>query len=237
VRDLLGRGYRCVTFAEAVAAAPDERVVAITFDDAYRSVRDRALPLLERIGVRATVFAVSDYAETGTDVQVALGDWAGTPHEGELRSMPWDELKALADDHGWEIGSHTRSHPMLTRLTDDELAAELRESRAACEAGTGRACRSLAYPFGDFDSRVARAAAEAGYEQAATLFGGEPANPSPLEWPRVAINRAHGVRAFRLKTARRVRRARTSPVATAALGAAMRLTGRRPAARPARDAA
>jgi peptidoglycan/xylan/chitin deacetylase (PgdA/CDA1 family) len=236
-RNLLERGYRAVTFAEAVAAEPGERVVAMTFDDAYSSVRDHALPVLERLGMRATIFAVSSWAETGADVQAALGDWRGTPHERELWSLSWAELRVLAEDHGWEIGSHTHSHPMLTRLNDGELIAELAESRAACEAGIGRPCASIAYPYGDFDARFARAAAAVGYTQGATLFGGEPGRVTPLEWPRVAVNRAHTPLKFRLKTASTVRRARTSPGAAAALSAAMRLTGRRAAPRPQTESA
>ncbi len=231
VRDLLGRGYRGVTFADAVRAQAGERVFALTFDDAYRSVRERALPLLDRLGVPATVFAVSGFADSAAAVTTALGDWAGGPHAAELRSMGWDELRALAD-RGWEIGSHTRSHPMLTRLSDAELDDELAGSRAACEAGVARPCRSLAYPYGDFDARVARAAAAAGYEQAATLFGGQPDAPGALEWPRVAVNRHHSPRAFRLKSSRLVRRARTRRATIAALELAMRATGRTPAARP-----
>lgn len=236
VRHLLRRGYRPVTFGEAVSAQPGERVVSITFDDAYRSVRERALPVLDRLGATATVFAVSSFADAGAPVTTAFGDWSGGPHEAELRSMDWDELRALAD-HGWEIGSHTRTHPMLTHLSDDDLRGELTASRAACEAGIGLACRSLAYPYGDFDARVAQAAAAAGYEQAATLFGGRPDHPGPLEWPRVGINRHHSPRAFRLKTAPAVRRARTRPAAIAALELAMRVAGRTPASRPTREPA
>jgi peptidoglycan/xylan/chitin deacetylase (PgdA/CDA1 family) len=231
VRDLLRRGYRGVTFADAVRADRRERVFALTFDDAYRSVREHALPLLDRLGVPATVFAVSGFAETAAPVTTALGDWAGGPHEHELQSMGWDELRALAGQ-GWEIGSHTRSHPMLTRLGDGELADELTQSRAVCEAGVGQPVRSLAYPYGDFDARVSAAAAAAGYEQAATLFGGQPDDPAPLEWPRVAVNRHHSPRAFRLKSSRLVRRARTRRAAIRALELAMRATGRSPAARP-----
>src|SRR3954451_13713797 len=231
VRDLVGRGYRGATFADAVRAPRDERVFALTFDDAYRSVRERALPLLDGLGVPATVFAVAGFAESAARVTTALGDWADGPHSAELQSMGWDEMRTLAD-HGWEIGSHPRSHPMLSRLDDDELRDELVASREACEAGVGSPCRSLAYPYGDFDARVARAAAAAGYEQAATLFGGQPDAPDPLEWPRVAVNRHHSPRAFRLKSSRLVRRARTRRTTIAALELAMRVTGRTPAARP-----
>lgn len=231
VRHLLRRGYRGVTFADAVRAPRGERVFALTFDDAYRSVRERALPLLDSLGVPATVFAVAKFADSAAPLTTALGEWNTGPHAHELESMGWDELRELAG-RGWEIGSHTRTHPMLTRLTDAELADELAGSRAACEAGIGRPCLSLAYPYGDFDARVAAAAAGAGYEQAATLFGGRPAAPDPLEWPRVAINRHHSPRAFRLKSSPLVRRARTRPATIRALELAMRVTGRTPAARP-----
>src|SRR4051812_45967822 len=143
------RGYRAVTFAEAVRATPDDRVVALTFDDAYRSVREYALPLLDRLGVPATVFAVASFADAAAPVTTAMGDWSDGPHAHELQSMGWDELRALVG-HGWEIGSHTRTHPMLTRLSDADLGEELASSRTACEAATGQPCRSLAYPFGDF---------------------------------------------------------------------------------------
>src|SRR5689334_18453942 len=53
---LARRGYRGVTFSEAVRAGFDEPVVAVTFDDAYTSVLEIGLPLLERLEWPATVF-------------------------------------------------------------------------------------------------------------------------------------------------------------------------------------
>jgi peptidoglycan/xylan/chitin deacetylase (PgdA/CDA1 family) len=232
VRRMLRRGYRPLTFSAVVHAGPDERVFAVTFDDAYGSVRERALPILDRLGVPATVFAISELAETGAPVNVVSGGWEDTEHESELRSMPWEELGTLVDDHGWEVGSHTRTHPKLTQLADDELEAELSESRAAAERALGRPCTSLAYPYGDFDARVARAAAAAGYTAAGTLFPGRPDRPSPLQWPRVGINHHHSPRAFRLKTSRLVRSLRTSGPAATALDLTLRARGRRPASRP-----
>ena len=234
VTHLLRHGYRGTTFEGALAAAPGERVVAVTFDDAYRSVHELALPLLERLGVPATVFAITRLAETGAPVDVALGDWAGTEHEPELRSMTWAELRTLAG-RGWEVGSHTRTHAKLSTLPDAELADELAGSREDVARGMGRPCGSLAYPYGDFDARVARAAAAAGYERAATLFPGAPRDPRPLEWPRVGINQHHTPRAVRIKTSATVRALRTDGPVARALDAAMRLRGGTPAARPERS--
>jgi peptidoglycan/xylan/chitin deacetylase (PgdA/CDA1 family) len=144
-----------------------------------------------------------------------IDHWRGGPHEHELRGLTWDQLGQLADG-GWEIGSHTRTHPRLTRLDDDALERELRDSRAACERGLGRPCRSLAYPFGDFDERVAAAAARTGYAAAAI----EELRPAaPLTWPRIGIYRGNSMRRFRLKVSPLVRRLRSaSPRLAAASG-------------------
>ena len=49
-----------------------------------------------------------------------IEQWLGGPHEHELTPMSWTELRSLAAA-GWEIGSHTATHPHLTRLDDAAL--------------------------------------------------------------------------------------------------------------------
>jgi peptidoglycan/xylan/chitin deacetylase (PgdA/CDA1 family) len=129
--------------------------------------------------------------------------------------MSWAQLRELADA-GWEIGSHTRTHPRLTQLADEELARELGESREASERALGRPCRSFAYPYGDFDARVVKAAERAGYEAGAIE---NLARASPLAWPRIGIYRPNSMRVFRMKVSPALRRARTAlgPVDRAAL--------------------
>nr|MDQ6915717.1 polysaccharide deacetylase family protein [Actinomycetota bacterium] len=146
---LLRRGYRPVTFTEALTAPASGRVLAITFDDAYRSVLELARPLLDRLGAPATVFAPTALvgrraAWAGVDV------WAQTPHAAELEVMDWDELAELRDA-GWEVGSHTRTHPHLTELSDAELVAELGGSRDELAERLGAPPASIAYPYGDVD--------------------------------------------------------------------------------------
>lgn len=64
-----------------------------------------------------------------------------------------------------EIGSHSRTHPHLTALSDSALDEELLGSRAVLEAATGRRIRDHAFPFGDHDARVDAAARRADYER------------------------------------------------------------------------
>ena len=116
-----------------------------------------------------------------------IDQWVGGPHEAELLCMGAGDLRALAGA-GWEIGAHTHSHPHLTTLDDAALARELSESRERVEQTMGAPCRSLAYPYGDFDERVVEAARAAGYEAACTLDVGSHGG-DPLIWPRVGVYR------------------------------------------------
>lgn len=82
--------------------------------------------------------------------------------------MNWDEARRLVS-LGFELGSHTVSHPILSGLKPDEMMRELNESRMAIRRETASQCLALAYPNGsaaDFSPQVISAAAEAGYSVA-----------------------------------------------------------------------
>jgi peptidoglycan/xylan/chitin deacetylase (PgdA/CDA1 family) len=206
---LVRRGYRGVTFERAVTAPPASRTLAVTFDDGYRSVLTHARPILDRLGLPATVFVSTDFVDIDGPMHwPGIDDWLGSAHEDELRGMTWEQLGALRDA-GWEIGSHTCSHPRLSRLADAPLARELSESRRACEARFGT-CRTLALPYGDGDARVLAAAREAGYVAVAGLPGrGTPS----AGWRRVGIYPGDGRGRFAVKVARPVRHLRRSRLA------------------------
>lgn len=206
VSRLLARGYRATTFREAVLAPPADLTLAITFDDACRSVHELAWPVLADLGVLGSVYAPTAFV--GRDEPMSwpgIDEWVGGPHERELLPMSWEQLGALADG-GWEVGSHTRSHPHLTRLDESDLAEELRSSREMCEQRLGRPCDTIAYPYGYVDQRVAAAAEAAGYRAGGAVASPRP--PRPLDWPRVGIWRGDGRWRVAAKVAAPVRRLR-----------------------------
>jgi peptidoglycan/xylan/chitin deacetylase (PgdA/CDA1 family) len=206
VKRLLERGYVGTTFTEALRGRTDGRALAVTFDDAYRSVIELGFPLLSRLGVPATVFAPTSFI--GSDRPMSwpgIDEWLGGPHEPELTPMGWDELESLRAA-GWEIGSHSSSHPRLTRLGDAELAEELDSSRETLQERLGAPCTSIAYPYGDVDRRVARAARDSGYEAGGGLAAYEFGSDT-LHWPRVGVYRRDSAQRFRLKVSRLARRA------------------------------
>ena len=204
---LVSRGYRAVTFSEAVTSKPTGPRMAVTFDDGFASVLELAFPILSSLDVVATIFVVTDFADHDEPLEwPGVERWRGGVHAREVRGLSWTELDELAGS-GWEVGSHTRTHPRLTTLADDAVAAELRGSRAACERALGRPCRSLAYPYGDADARVVEAARDAGYTAAATLPVGV-SGGTPLSWPRTGVYRRDSLRRFRLKVSPTIGRLR-----------------------------
>lgn len=97
---------------------------------------------------------------------------AETPHvsamdDPEARAfMNWDEARTLAA-MGFDIGSHTSSHPILSRISADRIPEEIQASKKMIERELGRSCESIAYPNGtadDVSEAIVEAVGNAGYE-------------------------------------------------------------------------
>ncbi len=202
VESFLRRGYLPVTFTQAATGAASGRSFAVTFDDACLSVGRLAAPLLRELGVPATIFVPTDYPDSGQSMAWSgLDRWLGSPYEEELACMGWEELVGLHAD-GWEIGSHTCSHPRLESVDDATLVRELNESKRICEERLGAPCTTFAYPYGFTDARVHRAVGEAGYTLAATVPTGS-APSVDLAWPRVGVYRGDSTRRVHMRAGKR----------------------------------
>lgn len=212
LRHVLRCGYVPRTLSGALEAGG--RSVVVSFDDAFRSVHELGAPLLRELGIPGTLFVPTDSAaEEAPMTWSELGRWQATPHESELRCMGWSEVRELVDA-GWEIGSHTASHPKLTELSGEQQAAELQRSRTACEEALQRPCPTLAYPFGAHDDGVVAAAAAVGYSAAVTL-GERLLEPrlrrDPLRLSREGIYREGPWYQFRLASSPHLGRLRSRP--------------------------
>lgn len=184
------RGYVGLTAAQAERRRRDgtlpDRSAVVTFDDGFRSVL-RARPVLEALGYPATVFVVTAFVESqrrlcwdGIERSTAEAD------EEELRPLGWEEL-ALLRSAGWEVGSHTVTHPLSTDLSDADLEQEFVDSRSLLERRLG-ACETIAYPYGRADARVAAAAERAGY-QAGFALARVHRPDEPFLRPRMELSR------------------------------------------------
>ena len=140
---------------DALVAHPDESsdAVAVTFDDGFLNIREAVGQLLEN-GVPVTIFAVS--GRVGS-----TNAWSGGTHHGipTLPLLGWDDLERLVA-RGAAVEAHTRSHTVLTGLSELALDEELHGCQEELHARLGARSSHLAYPYGEVDSAVeARAAA------------------------------------------------------------------------------
>jgi peptidoglycan/xylan/chitin deacetylase (PgdA/CDA1 family) len=119
---------------------PVQAMVSITFDDSFESQYLNAFPVLKKYGLTATAYVVTRGLGEATDDPI----W---------RLMTWNNIRQLRDA-GWEIGSHTLSHPHLPKLDDSQLNDELVFSAKHLERQLGVLPRSFAAPFGEVDDRV-----------------------------------------------------------------------------------
>ncbi|MBK1716084.1 polysaccharide deacetylase family protein [Thiocystis violacea] len=193
-------GYAVLSLDEALACLRGERpipdkAVVLTFDDAYDNFADFALPVLERHGFPATVYAISGWLGR-------RAEWfAREPGRPIPTLMSAERLRAVRGA-GITIGSHTVNHVKLGEVDPDTQRRELRHSREALEDLLGEPVQHLCYPFGSFDTRTVQAAAEAGYRSATTCLRGAaiPAD-HPLVLPRKAISQGDNLLGYWWKIA------------------------------------
>jgi peptidoglycan/xylan/chitin deacetylase (PgdA/CDA1 family) len=150
--------------------------VGLCFDDGYRDVAANALPVIERLGLRATVFVATGVID-GT-----AGGWS---HAQQPPVLSWAEIDDLISGGVLSFGSHMVNHRNLLTLDDATARAEIAESKVALEARTGCPGNSFCYPAGWFGARERRFVAEAGFTVATSS---EPGTNFP-DTDRLALRR------------------------------------------------
>jgi peptidoglycan/xylan/chitin deacetylase (PgdA/CDA1 family) len=162
--------------------------IVITIDDGWRSTYTEAFPELQKRKFPFTVFIYPNI----------IGKTSN--------ALTWAQIREMADA-GVDIQSHALTHPFLTRrkhraMSDEQysewLRKELVESKRILEKEAGTKVEFLAYPYGDYDDRVAKATAAAGYAAGLTCdFGPVRRGSDPLKMKRFVIDDKMDFAAFR----------------------------------------
>jgi peptidoglycan/xylan/chitin deacetylase (PgdA/CDA1 family) len=169
------------------------KVIGVTFDDGYQNNRYNALPVLQKYGFTATCYAVSS-------MMGGTNSW----DRGLVAEKP---LMTEADwsiwlTSGMDVGSHTRSHADLTRLSTDEAIDQIANSKKELQDALGCDVRHFCYPYGRFDTTHSRLVQQAGYVTATTTRRGR-AQPGDdtMTLRRVLVAQATTLMQFFLKIA------------------------------------
>jgi Predicted xylanase/chitin deacetylase len=89
------------------------------------------------------------------------------------RFLTWDEAREMLAG-GMAIGAHTHTHPMLSKLTEEDQRKELGLSRTIISEKLGVKVDSFAYPFGSptaFTKTTEKVAEETGFRGAFSYYG------------------------------------------------------------------
>ncbi|WP_156027739.1 polysaccharide deacetylase family protein [Candidatus Solirubrobacter pratensis] len=166
-------GYHAVTLRQAFDAWQDggplpRRPVVVSFDDGYLSDYTHARPVLRRLQWPGVLnLEVNNLGKDGIT-------------EHQVRSL-------IAN--GWEIDSHTLTHPDLTTVGDAQLREELVGSRREIRKRFGsHTAEFFCYPAGKYDARVVAAVRAAGYRGATTVDEGPAARGDSFTLKRVRVN-------------------------------------------------
>jgi peptidoglycan/xylan/chitin deacetylase (PgdA/CDA1 family) len=178
-------GFEAVSLADVFAywrgGSLPARPVVLTFDDGFASDVSVVRPILRRHGWMATLDLVLS-------------------HYGHHWGLTRRSLGTLVRG-GWEIASHSLTHPYLPALSDSDLKAEVAGSRRFLRRNFHVPVDFFVYPSGSYDARVVAAVRRAGYQGALTTKEGLARRDEPYELDRIRVSRSDDARSLGEKLA------------------------------------
>jgi peptidoglycan/xylan/chitin deacetylase (PgdA/CDA1 family) len=187
LQEIARGGYTVLPIPEIIDAlqngrALPDRTIGLSIDDAYRSVYEKAWPLLEAAKLPFTLFVSTDVIDSGSN-----------------NYMSWAQIRELKDK-GVTIGNQTKSHPHLVELSLEQVGRELRASNARLADEMDEMPTFLAYPFGEYSLQIKEIASDLGFTAA---FGQQSgvmhAAADMFALPRFTMNETYGgIDRFRL---------------------------------------
>jgi len=136
-----------------------KKALTLSYDDG--TVHDRKLvELMNRYGIRGTF-----NLNSGTFSMKEIAERDG--RKTDFSRIDADEVKSLYQGH--EVASHTLTHPSLTELPSNMVAAEVIKDKEVLEGLTGEVVRGFAYPYGTYNEAVEEVLKVCGIEYARTV--------------------------------------------------------------------
>ena len=121
-----------------------KKSILITFDDGWRSVYEKAYPIMKKYGLIGTQFVIGDYAN----------EESGVPSYSD-----WNELKTM-QDNGWNMEAHGMQHTKMLSLSESEFREQLTGIKTEVRDNLGTTPKSFVFPFHNANSEYTRICGE-----------------------------------------------------------------------------
>jgi peptidoglycan/xylan/chitin deacetylase (PgdA/CDA1 family) len=162
LRFFMTKGWNFLTLKEVYEQyisrdlKPVNNTIVITFDDGYANNYKYAFPILKSYGIKATIFLVVDH------IGKQKNSYKEEMAEEDLM-LNWDQIHEMRD-YGIEFGSHTLTHPFLTKITPDIARKEIYESKLILDKQLSQNTVSFCYPSGDLNTDICNIVKDVGYK-------------------------------------------------------------------------
>jgi peptidoglycan/xylan/chitin deacetylase (PgdA/CDA1 family) len=190
-------GYTPITFTDYKLYKEDKltlpsKPIILTFDDGYMDTFENAIPIMKEMGMKAVVFVIGDR-------KLTRAEWDERDEEDICPLMTNKQIRIIRRQ-GFEIGSHAMRHVVLSDLNDPEANYTIRKSKEEIESILQEPIHSFAYPYGQFDKRIAKIVSDSGYLFACGVYTGSPKfGKTMYDFRRLAINQRTSIQSFAFK--------------------------------------
>ncbi len=139
-------GYNAVNLNK-INSKNYQKNFVITFDDAYQNIHNYVMPILKELDYTATCFFVSNYINQFNYWDIGNKDFKKIPLMTDAQLNKWK-------DNDFEVGSHSLDHSNLNNLNENELIAQLSDSKKIFKDKFNIDVESFSYPYGKYNKNV-----------------------------------------------------------------------------------
>ncbi len=172
---LAENGYTPIFLDELDELSNYNNPIVITFDDGYADNYTYAYPILKKYNMKATVFMVSGYIDSG----------------GFLTKSQIAEMRDLIS-----FQSHTVEHCKLSELSLEQVNEQCILSKEALSSVTKKPVYAISYPYGLYTADVSRIASKYYNCAVTTTYGYNTADSDRYQLNRIAISREDKLQDF-----------------------------------------
>lgn len=175
-----------------------QKTVCITFDDGYKDNYENALPVLKKYEFPATIFLITNLIGTNKILEPENFIRKFRYNQKYYLCLDWEEIKEM-ESHCISFGSHTLTHPNLTKIPIEIAEKEIKDSKVLLEKKLLRKVDYFCYPKGYFNEKVIKTVQNAGYSGAVVTPIHKRFKNSLFTLKRIGIYRHDNIFRFKIK--------------------------------------